>query len=656
MASRDRDRYRSGDRGVDEVTADFDRLSGGGDRDRGGGDRGGGDRHGDARSGGGRSGSGDGGDGDHFKGDAYGGRTAGALGSYGDRPGSSSSRDHDPRAARIAEEKSGRPASARHTPRDELVIEEFDDDDDDARWDAPKCRAEARPPVDDALKRRGGRCDARDERSGRVASDDDFGVRGRDAPHSNTPRAAGISLDKARTHDARAALNRSSSSDRSAPYVGGRDANESRRDADTRFKVPGRLQTEASSFRAYDDDDDRRYSKTKPRLCRDDDADDRRRPQRRDDAARHPMPSRDAASAAITLSAASTLRTLLNGSTRRAMPLAWREQGFCFSKVRHLQFGLVQHDGGPCGVLAAVQAHVLDELLRECRTRCDEWDGDPSPKAQAKALTTALARVLWRAGGGLRAKLCVPSDRAYFDRTAVYNPDGVTERVKVWTTFTFEDLKQLVSKHLPAFLMPKGPGVLLAVYSVLLSRGVSDSCADMDVEFDGATRSLLDGHGYAKQELINLFMCGRAHSNVFDGERVMDDEDQGSCDTITLRGVPARADFGFLSLAEAYGHVRVGTNYKDPRSPVWVVYAESHYSVLFSVDAACEGDVFDLFYWDGLSDQEDVIRLSVDKRFFENTKPPDVDDARALIPPLDLVLRSKWASAGVDWNGTEAIL
>lgn len=40
-------------------------------------------------------------------------------------------------------------------------------------------------------------------------------------------------------------------------------------------------------------------------------------------------------------------------------------QGFVFSTVRDLQYGLVQHQGGPCGILAVVQGYVLRFLLQQ---------------------------------------------------------------------------------------------------------------------------------------------------------------------------------------------------------------------------------------------------------------------------------------------------
>lgn len=39
------------------------------------------------------------------------------------------------------------------------------------------------------------------------------------------------------------------------------------------------------------------------------------------------------------------------------------EQGFSFSNAKNLRYGLVQVEGGPCGVLAVVQAYVIRFLF-----------------------------------------------------------------------------------------------------------------------------------------------------------------------------------------------------------------------------------------------------------------------------------------------------
>ena len=83
--------------------------------------------------------------------------------------------------------------------------------------------------------------------------------------------------------------------------------------------------------------------------------------------------------------------------------------------------------------------------------------------------------------------------------------------------------------------------------------------------------------------------------------------------------------------------------------------------VLFSCDsrvvAADSPHKLDLFYWDGLAGQEELITLTVDAKGFEGgARVPDVNDERALTPPLDFVIRSKWNLATVDWNDSEPIL
>lgn len=63
---------------------------------------------------------------------------------------------------------------------------------------------------------------------------------------------------------------------------------------------------------------------------------------------------------AVTEMEANDMRTLIFGDSSKQFNAAWREQGFYFCGVDGLGYGLVQAEGGPCGVLAAVQAFFLD--------------------------------------------------------------------------------------------------------------------------------------------------------------------------------------------------------------------------------------------------------------------------------------------------------
>jgi len=60
---------------------------------------------------------------------------------------------------------------------------------------------------------------------------------------------------------------------------------------------------------------------------------------------------------------ASKLRMLLFGNLSQSFPDEWKQQGFPFCDLAKLKFGIVQKKGGPCGVLASVQAYVIQELV-----------------------------------------------------------------------------------------------------------------------------------------------------------------------------------------------------------------------------------------------------------------------------------------------------
>lgn len=152
-------------------------------------------------------------------------------------------------------------------------------------------------------------------------------------------------------------------------------------------------------------------------------------------------------------------------------------------------------------------------------------------------------------------------------------------------------------------------GVILLVYSAILTRGVQNIINDMDM----AGNTLLNEHGYASQEIINLMLSGGAKSNVHDGER-----DLG--DGFVLKGVEKQTDVGFLTFFEHFGYFQVGEHMKTPRLPIWIVCSESHYSIMFSVDSTLISkgkmgppDIFDLIYYDELARQEHDIILTVSK-------------------------------------------
>ena len=97
--------------------------------------------------------------------------------------------------------------------------------------------------------------------------------------------------------------------------------------------------------------------------------------------------------------------------------------------------------------------------------------------------------------------------------------------------------------NLECFLDKSGPGVVLLVYSVILSKGVQELTSDMD--FEGIT--LVNEYGYASQELINTMLVGKGCTNVHDGDKDMGED-------LVLKGIHKRSEIGFLTFFEHHGY------------------------------------------------------------------------------------------------------
>uniref|UniRef100_A0A8C0H694 Ubiquitin carboxyl-terminal hydrolase MINDY n=1 Tax=Chelonoidis abingdonii TaxID=106734 RepID=A0A8C0H694_CHEAB len=299
----------------------------------------------------------------------------------------------------------------------------------------------------------------------------------------------------------------------------------------------------------------------------------------------------------------SEIKNLLFGSSLCCFSEEWKIQNFTFNSVPQLKYGIVQKKGGPCGVLAAVQACVLQQLLfgdshRNSDVRCLQ----PSDAHRTKCLSLAVADILWRAGGNEKAVVALSSGRQQFTPAGKYKADGIFETVRFYVAMG------LILPCLTKF--ETGPfGCILLTLSVILTRSIDLVRNDFDV----STNRLIGTHGYCTQELVNLLLTGKAVSNVFNDVIELD---SGNGNITILKGITNRSDIGLLSLFEHYDVCQVGCYLKTPRYPIWVVCSESHFSVLFCLRKDLLGDWkterrFDLYYYDGLANQEEEIRLTV---------------------------------------------
>lgn len=243
----------------------------------------------------------------------------------------------------------------------------------------------------------------------------------------------------------------------------------------------------------------------------------------------------------------------------------WHLQGFTFSSALATSFGLTQFKGGPCGVLASVQAFVLYRLVfggQGCIVTNELIPLQPTHTQREEALAWALASIVIRATptGQASYRLVSGTPQALYALTV-----PVQQQAEVHAFFN-RHLKEL---HSPF-------GVILFLYSVLLSRGVENIKQDMD----DSTSSLVGRYGHSAQELVNLLLTGAAVTNTFDGNKALSPE----AGSLSLKGIHDLCDVGFLSLHEALRYTKVGQFYKCPNLPIWVIASDSHYTVAFSND------------------------------------------------------------------------
>lgn len=191
------------------------------------------------------------------------------------------------------------------------------------------------------------------------------------------------------------------------------------------------------------------------------------------------------------------MRQLLWGQ-HGAPPASWK-QGFFFNTKPGLQFGLVQKEGGPCGLLAGVQAHVLAALSKPS----GGFNLAPNTTEQRAALVSALAESLWVARKGPVATFVAAVPEAGVPVSSLGH-DQLVRAMVTHVAHSKEQLAELVRAHLGLLMEEGGWGLVLVLSSLVLSRGITAVRGDMDEPSNG----LMGAHGYCTQELVNLVLTG----------------------------------------------------------------------------------------------------------------------------------------------------
>uniref|UniRef100_A0ACD5UA46 Uncharacterized protein n=2 Tax=Avena sativa TaxID=4498 RepID=A0ACD5UA46_AVESA len=306
----------------------------------------------------------------------------------------------------------------------------------------------------------------------------------------------------------------------------------------------------------------------------------------------------------------------------KAVLAQWSNQGIRFSSDAETTMGLVQHEGGPCGVLATVQAYVLKYLLFFSDNLGNPEVSDPSyasgqrrfyqssfaarddfssltEDVKTRALVHAMVEILFLCGTGKRAAVALIGgvNRGEIDASLEgLSVESAIDFQKVLRISTFTSRKDAFHLLLANIrLFESRLGAMLFLISSLLSRGLECIQADRD---DPSQPLVTAPFGHASQEIVNLLLCGEAVPNVFDGKM-----DLGG--GMSLKGIPNDVEVGFLTLLESLNLCKVGQYLKCPKWPIWVVGSESHYTVLFALNPNVQEE-------NELEERESKIRRAFD--------------------------------------------
>ncbi|KAK2570214.1 Ubiquitin carboxyl-terminal hydrolase MINDY-3 [Acropora cervicornis] len=290
-------------------------------------------------------------------------------------------------------------------------------------------------------------------------------------------------------------------------------------------------------------------------------------------------------------------------------------QGFVFSTDE--PSALIQEQGGPCAVIASVQAYLLKSILFvEGTSAPDDWRQLTDDQARhflvcsicemlQNVKTENFTLVLLKDHLVFTPRMTLVMDRSKTEEAgenaSSSSPDSQSpdyhksicgQELETLSSEMFhsklcqvhchvsEDLTQVINKNIA--MLEGRFGVLLFLYSILLTKGIESIKSEME----DVGEPLIDTNfGLGSQTLINLMLTGHSVSNVWDSNRDLSG--------LELKGIPSQSSIGFLTLLEAHRYCEVGNFLKSPKFPIWLLGSETHLTVFFSEEQSLTGSESD---------------------------------------------------------------
>uniref|UniRef100_A0A8C5URG1 Ubiquitin carboxyl-terminal hydrolase MINDY n=1 Tax=Microcebus murinus TaxID=30608 RepID=A0A8C5URG1_MICMU len=247
-------------------------------------------------------------------------------------------------------------------------------------------------------------------------------------------------------------------------------------------------------------------------------------------------------------------------------------QGFVFSESEGS--ALEQFEGGPCAVIAPVQAFLLKKLLFSSEK--SSWRDCPEEE-QKELLCHTLCDILESACCDNSGSYCLVSwlRGKTTEETASISgsPAESSCQVEHSSALAVEELGfERFHALIHLFILWKALRYLTLIFKSIGIENIKN-------EIEDVSEPLIDPvYGHGSQSLINLLLTGHAVSNVWDGDR--------ECSGMKLLGIHEQAAVGFLTLMEALRYCKVGSYLKSPKFPIWIVGSETHLTVFFAKDMA----------------------------------------------------------------------
>ncbi|XP_069829995.1 inactive ubiquitin carboxyl-terminal hydrolase MINDY-4B [Dendropsophus ebraccatus] len=364
----------------------------------------------------------------------------------------------------------------------------------------------------------------------------------------------------------------------------------------------------------------------------------------------------------ISIEMAMALRKILFGNTFQTFNYEWKKSFFKFREAfSELAFAIEAEKGGTRAIQLVVQANIIKYLLfTKNKNDCTSIKSlsELSQKQQERALAASIADILWTAGEMKRATICLITSDSYFTESPDYKTDHFTERLQLFEFVEKDPLEKFLGAHIHCFKDEGSHGVILFLYSLLFSRTISRIQQDLD----HTTSQLLHfclGNYTVRQAVLNLMLTGRASPHVFNGDQALDDHNLEQ----KYHGVHARSDVGYLHWSreemEQDRLPQVGSMLKTPKYPIWLCNINGTYSVLFGTNVSLLCDwrmehMFDLYFYSGQYSQKQTAHLTVDTHShpWEESYKTDEGDHEKKYPSLEMIIRTKWEGAAINWHGT----